>query len=149
MCQACQIKELAAKKRWPKAVEASKPDLNFLVDSIHDEWAQYQESKLRLPTAPVPKALLDLCRMLYDQLNVLETDRERWWMSPQSRAKRTRFEQEGNQKNLSELHKINNNTSTSFEELSARFGAFVKWSLGMNGGVIELLNAHKAITVMD
>lgn len=146
MCQVCQIKELAVKQRWPKAVEDSKPDLIFLVYNVHDELVKHQESKGNLATTPPPKSLLEACRMLYDQMNVLETDREKWWTSPQSRAKRTKFELEGDQKNLSELHKINNNTITSFEAISARFGGFVKWGLGMNGGVFELLNADKVVT---
>lgn len=146
MCQICQLKELAAEQRWPKAVEASKTDLDFLVDSIHDEFVEYQQSKAKSVTIPLPKSLLELCCTLSHQLDALEIERENWWTSPESRAKRLRFEQEGSQKNLSELHKINNNTSASFEALYARLGVFVKWSLGMNGGIFELLNAHKVST---
>jgi hypothetical protein len=146
MCQLCGIKELAALQRWPKAVEAAKSDLNFLVDSIHDEWTRYQDSKTKLAATPLPESLLELCRLLVAQLDDLEVDRETWWTSPESRAKRQRFELEGNQRNLSELHKINNNTISSFESLQAKLGGFVKWSLGMKGGVFELKHAHKVAT---
>jgi hypothetical protein len=56
---------------------------------------------------------------------------------------RRKFELEGDQKKLSELHKINNATTMRFEEMQAKFGGFVKWSLGMNGGVFELENAWR------
>lgn len=124
-------------------MEQNKPDLNFLVDSIHDEWVNFQEAKLKVARTSIPDSLTELCRMLSSQLDALEVDREKWWSSPESRAKRQRFELEGNQKNLSELHKINNSTIASFESLSAKLGGFVKWSLGINGGVFELLNAHR------
>lgn len=133
-------------QRWPKAVEASKPDLYFLIDTIHEEWVQYQASRAAATATLPPHSLLDLCIMLVSQLDALEVDREKWWTSPDSRAKRQRFELEGNQKNLSELHKINNNTIASFESLTAKLGGFVKWGLGMNGGVFELLNAHKVVS---
>lgn len=124
-------------------MEACKSDLDFLVDSVHDEFVEYEKSKGKLTAAPPPESLVELCRTLYHQLDALKDEREKWWSAPESRAKRTRFELNGDQKNLSELHKINNTTSASFESISARFGAFVKWGLGMNGGVFELLNAHK------
>ncbi|KAK4629411.1 hypothetical protein CLAFUR4_08631 [Fulvia fulva] len=143
MCQICSIKEAAAKERWPKPVEASKKDLIFLVDSIHTEYIQYNNVKRSTPNAPPPDALLDLCRMLSDQLDALEVDREAWWTSPEKRATRQRLEADLDQKRLSALHKINNSCIESIEGLSAKLGGFVKWSLNMNGGVWELMNGHK------
>lgn len=162
MCQICSIKEAAAKERWPKPVEASKKDLIFLVDSIHTEYIQYNNVKRSTPNAPPPDALLDLCRMLSDQLDALEVDREAWWTSPEKRAMRQRLEADLDQKRLSALHKINNSCIESIEGLSAKLvsagepdvdgfelirlnlqGGFVKWSLNMNGGVWELMNGHK------
>jgi hypothetical protein len=40
---------------------------------------------------------------------------------------------------LTELHKINNAAVERIEGMEATLGGFVRWSLGMEGGVEELL----------
>jgi hypothetical protein len=41
------------------------------------------------------------------------------------------------------LHKINNDVNERIETMSAKLGTFVKWSLGLNGGIWELQKGHK------
>lgn len=145
MCQVCAIKQLAAKERWPKSVEAHKRDLNFLVDAIHDEYLKYQAKKLNTPSTTLPSSLLELLRTLSHQLDVLESDREIWWTSPEKRALRQHPETESDQKRLSELHKINNTTVSSIETLEAKLGQFVRWGLGLNGGIEYVVSILSAI----
>ncbi|KAI5366340.1 hypothetical protein Slin15195_G078600 [Septoria linicola] len=143
MCQLCAIKQVAAQDRWPKPVESHKSDFNFLVDTIHTGWDAYIERKLGRSELSVPEDLLELLRLLADLLETLEEERSTWWKSPEKRALRQRLEHGCEQRKLSDLHKINNTTMSSIESLNAKLGLFVKWSLGMNGGVWELMNAHK------
>jgi hypothetical protein len=149
MCQICAISLVAKKDRWPKPVEASKPDLDFLVTTTHDTYTHYQHLRQNSPNTPIPESLLDQLRLLSKLLNSLEDDRETWWTSPEKRDMRKKFELEGNQKDLSQLHKINNATMVRFEEMQAKLGVFVKWSLGMNGGVFELENAWRVAGLVE
>ncbi|PPJ49650.1 hypothetical protein CBER1_02158 [Cercospora berteroae] len=129
--------------RWPNSVEAHKKDLNFLVDTIHDDWETYAKQKQENPGLQVPTELLEMLRLLADTIEQLDEERLTWWTSPEKRALRKRLEDGGEQRKLSDLHNINNNTVSSIESLNAKFGMFVKWGLGMKGGVWELKNAHK------
>lgn len=90
-----------------------------------------------------PESLLELLKTLAEQLDVLESERETWWTSPEKRALRKRLEDNCDQRKLSDLQKINNTTASSLEALSAKLGGFVRWSLGMKGGVWELVHASK------
>ncbi|KAM3420170.1 hypothetical protein BST61_g3464 [Cercospora zeina] len=143
MCQICTIKQVAALQRWPNPVETHKKDLTFLVETIHDDWETYSKRKQEVGELQVPNEVLELLRLLADKIDQLEEDRITWWTSPEKRALRKRLEDGGQQRKLSDLHNINNTTISSIESLHAKFGMFVKWSLGMRGGVWELVNAHK------
>ena len=141
MCQLCAIKDIASRDRWPKDMEPHKKDIDFLVTSAHDE---YSTSRPKSPskTADSLKAydsLLEILRLLSALLEDIESDREKWWTSPRKREQRKNLEMECDQKKLSELHKINNKVTERIEAMNARLGMFVKWSLGMNGGVWELV----------
>jgi hypothetical protein len=43
------------------------------------------------------------------------------------------------ERKLTELHKINNAAVERIEGMEAKLGRFVRWSLGLEGGVEELL----------
>jgi hypothetical protein len=43
------------------------------------------------------------------------------------------------ERKLTELHKINNAAVERIEGMEAKLGGFVRWSLGLEGGVEELL----------
>jgi hypothetical protein len=79
-----------------------------------------------------PDSLLDILRLLATVLEELESDRQKWWTSPEKREQRRRLEEEVDQRKLSALHKINNETNERIEAMSAKLGLFVQWSLGMN-----------------
>lgn len=49
----------------------------------------------------------------------------------------------GEQRKLSDLHKINNTTIDSIKSLSAKLGAYGKWTLGLNGGIGEPMNVEQ------
>lgn len=106
MCQICAVKDIITKDRWPKPLETQKKDITFLIDTIHDEYQSYQKLKQKSASSPPPDSLLDLLRMLSQQFDVLEADREAWWSSPEKRALRQRLEPEYDQRKLSDLHKI-------------------------------------------
>lgn len=106
MCQICQVKDIVAKDRWPKPLETQKKDINFLVESIHDEYQAYQKLKQKDSGLSPPESLLELLCLLSRQFDVLESDREAWWTSPEKRQMRQKLEYECDQKKLSDLHKI-------------------------------------------
>lgn len=143
MCQLCEIKNIATRDRWPKDLEHHKIDINFLVTSSHDEDAAFRD-RAQAKTNDTVKAsetLLDFLRLLVALVEQVEEDREKWWASPQKREQRKNLELECDQKKLSELHKINNRVVEAIEAMNARLGLFVKWSLGMNGGLWELVKS--------
>ncbi|KAK3719267.1 hypothetical protein LTR37_004486 [Vermiconidia calcicola] len=143
MCQICGIKDIAARDRWPKPLEQQQNDLNFLITSAHDEATKYQSQKQPAKSQPAPEPLLELLRLLATQLDQLESDRQAWWSSPEKREQRRRFEQDCDQMKLTALNKTNNSSSDRIEAMNARLGGFVKWTLGMNGGIWELQESAK------
>ena len=151
MCQLCTIKQLATRHRWPNPLEHHKSDVDFLVTSAHDEYTAYKSrtstDSNKKPT--VPESLLDILRILATLLEELESDRQKWWTSPEKREQRRRLEEEADQRKLSALHKINNETNERIEAISAKLGLFVKWSLWMNGGVRELREGHKVQSAVE
>jgi hypothetical protein len=92
---------------------------------------------------PNPETLLDILRLTSAAVDELEKGREAWWMSPEKKAMRRRLDEECNQAKLTELHKINNATAERIEAMQARLGTFVKWTIGFNGGVWELVESAK------
>lgn len=93
----------------------------------------------KLHSNEAPASLQDLLCTLSHELDVLESDREKWWTSPEKRRLRQQLEQDCNQRKLSDLHKINNGAAERVEAMVAKLGAFVKWSIGLRGGVEELM----------
>ncbi|KAK3678386.1 hypothetical protein LTR78_001683 [Recurvomyces mirabilis] len=116
MCQICGIKLAAA-----QALEAS-----------HDEYAKNEAASTNRES--IPEALLEILRLLAAAVESLETDRAKWWATPEKRELRRRLEADCGQKPLTELHKINNTTIERIETMQAKLGRFLKWSLGMDGG---------------
>lgn len=143
MSQLCTIKSVASRDRWPKPLEHHKADIDLLITSAHDEYAAYQILKQADNATKPPESLLEPLRLLATVLEDLEEGRQGWWTSPEKRALRKRLEEECDQKKLTELHKINNGTVERIEAMSAKLGQFVKWSLGMNGGIWELKEGVK------
>jgi len=101
------------------------------------------QKRHRVPRNLAPESVLDILRILATVLEVLESDRQKWWTSPEKREQRHRLEEEADQRKLSALHKINNETNDRIEAMSSKLGLFVKWSLGMSGGIWELREGHK------
>ena len=124
--------------RWPKPLEHYKIDVDLLIDSAHDEYTTYRTNNAPDANKAVPESLLEVLRLLAILLDELEEDRQKWWASPEKRELRRRLDEECDQKKLSQLHKINNDLAERIETMNAKLGSFVKWSLGMNGGVREL-----------
>lgn len=145
MCQLCEIENIVARDRWPKNIEHHKQDVNFLVTSAHDEYTASRSKAQPRTNQPIAasEALIDLLRLLTTLIEEVESDHEKWWTSAAKRQQRKELELESNQKKLTELHKINNKLNESVEAMNARLGLFVKWSLGMNGGVGELVASAK------
>ncbi|KAK4548258.1 hypothetical protein LTR36_010128 [Oleoguttula mirabilis] len=141
MCQLCPIKDVAAQARWPKPLEAPVKDIEFVVTTAHDDY-EANKAACRSKTT-IPESLLDMLRLLAASLNELEADREKWWMAPEKKELRRRLDADCDHKKMTELHKINNATSDRIESMQAKLGTFVKWSLGMNGGVWELVESAK------
>ncbi|KAI7626667.1 hypothetical protein KC346_g1140, partial [Hortaea werneckii] len=136
MCQICSIKQIATQDRWPKPLESAVQDINFLVQTIHTD---YEANKSHCTTKEtIPEDLLENLRLLSLALEQLDRDREEWWYSPEKKEQRRRLEREGQDRKLTELQKINNAAATMVEGMQAKLGGFVKWSLGMNGGIWEL-----------
>ncbi|KAK4554609.1 hypothetical protein LTR86_008464 [Recurvomyces mirabilis] len=143
MCQVCGIKLAAAQARWPKPLEASITDINLLVGISHDEYAKNEAACTNRES--IPEALLEVLRLLAAAVESLETDRAKWWAAPEKRELRRRLEADCDQKRLTELHKINNTTIERIETMQAKLSGFLKWSLGINGGVWELVESEKVV----
>ena len=148
MCQLCALKDLATRDRWPKPLEPHKSDIVFLATSAHDQYTTASrnikiDTNSGNETIRASEGLLELLRLLHTLLNDVEADREKWWTSPAKREMRKKLELECDQMKLSELHKINNRMVECLEAMNAKLGLFVKWSLGMNGGVWELVESAK------
>ncbi|KAI6843501.1 hypothetical protein KC332_g3909 [Hortaea werneckii] len=141
MCQICSIKQIATQDRWPKPLESAVQDINFLVQTIHTD---YEANKPHCTTKEtIPEDFLENLRLLSLALEQLDRDREGWWYSPEKKEQRRRLEGEGQDRKLTELQKINNAAATMVEGMQAKLGGFVKWSLGMNGGIWELEEGGK------
>ena len=143
MCQLCIIRDIGAQDRWPKPLEHHKADIDLLITSSHDTWTAFATEKRSPKDVTAPDVLLELLRLLATVLEELENDRVQWWSSPEKREQRRRLEEECKQPQLTQLHKINNSTADRIENMSAKLGAFCKWSLGMNGSLWELQNGDK------
>ncbi|KAK3109922.1 hypothetical protein LTR53_016330 [Teratosphaeriaceae sp. CCFEE 6253] len=141
MCQICGLRDLAIQIRWPKPLEPPIKDLDFLVSTAHDDYAANKAACARKEM--IPASLLDVLRMIATSLEELERDREAWWAAAEKRALRKRLEGECDQQKLTSLHKVNNATSERIEAMEARLGTFVRWSLGLKGGVWELVHGDK------
>ncbi|KAI6879908.1 hypothetical protein KC360_g7640 [Hortaea werneckii] len=141
MCQICSIKQIASQDRWPKPLESAVQDINFLIQTIHTD---YEANKSQCGTKEtIQEELLENLRLLSLALEQLDHDREAWWYSPEKKEQRRRLEGEGQDRKLTELQKINNAAATMVEGMHAKLGGFVKWSLGMNGGIWELEQGGK------
>lgn len=143
MCQLCGIKDIAVRDRWPKPLEHHKGDIDFLVTAAHEEYTTHQSMKENNKDKSALEEFPELLRLLATLLDQVEADRQSWWTSPEKREQRRRLDADCDQKKLTELHKINNGVAERIEAMSARLGLFVKWSLGMKGGVWELQHGDK------
>lgn len=145
MCQLCSISTLAT-GRWPKPLESSISDLSFLITCIH---SQHEAWKKAEGTAAVTNtntneeraALLSLLRTLSGTLTSLGHERSAWWRSKTPLIKQLKEEVSGERK-LTELHKINNAAVERIEGMEAKLGVFVRWGLGLEGGVEEHLKGE-------
>ena len=140
MCQLCSITTLASSARWPKPLEPSISDLNFLIICVHDQHEAWKKSE----NADTCKALLSLLRTLSGALTSLGHERSAWWKSKTPLIKQLKTEVSGqSERKLTELHKINNSAVDRIEGMEAKVGGFVRWSLGLEGGLEELLKGEE------
>lgn len=158
MCQLCTLTPLTTSARWPKPLESSIADLQFLITCAHDQHAEWQATltkpnntpsttnKPNIPAngqstaPPPPPSLLSLLRTLSASLTSLSHERSAWWKSKTPLIKQLKAEESGtSEKKLMELQKINNSAVDRIEGMEAKLGGCVRWSLGMRGGVWELV----------
>ncbi|KAI7160456.1 hypothetical protein KC349_g3423 [Hortaea werneckii] len=141
MCQICSIKQIACQDRWPKPLESAVQNIKFLVQTIHTD---YEANKPQCTIKEtIPEDLLENLRLLSLALEQPDHDGEAWWYSPEKKEQRRRLEGEGQERKIVELQKINNAATAMVEGMQAKLGLFVKWSLGMNGGIWELEQGGK------
>jgi hypothetical protein len=153
MCQICTITTLSTSARWPKPLEPCIADLHFLITCVHDKhaaWEKQQKSLTSTRTSSTSattttntnaqtKPLLSLLRTLSASLTSLEHERAAWWKSKTPLIKALKDEVSGqSEKRLTELHKINNSAIERLEGMEAKLGGFVRWTMGVKGGVEEL-----------
>ena len=141
MCQLCTIRDIATQAQWPKPLGAQIKDIHFLITTAHDDYEANRPACQSRST--IPASLLDVLRLLATAMDELEVDREKWWMAPEKKELRRRLDAQGDYGKLTKLQKINNTTSERIEAMQARLGTFVRWSLGMNGGVWELVGSAR------
>lgn len=146
MCQLCRITPTATSARWPKPVESSIADLNFLVTYAHDQheaWQKSQQNQDGTNNATVTDplaALLETLRTLSTALTPFERERMAWWKGKAALVKKLNLDVGADgQAKLTELHKINNCARERVEVMEARLGGFVKWTCGVEGGVEALM----------
>lgn len=144
MCQLCPISTLAT-ARWPKPLESSITDLTFLISCIHTQHVAWKkaEAEASVNIENERTALLSLLRTLSGTLTSLSHERRAWWQSKTPLIKELKEDVSGQGK-LTQLHKINNAAAERIEGMEAKLGGFVRWSLGMEGGVEGLLNGEAA-----
>ena len=141
MCQLCTIRDIATQGPWPKPLELPIKDVDFLITTAHDD---YEANKAKCQNkVTIPASLLDVLRLLATAMDELEVDRENWWMAPEKKDLRRRLDAQCDYEKMTKLQKINNTTSDRIEAMQAKLGTFVKWSLGMNGGLWELVESAK------
>jgi hypothetical protein len=164
MCQICTITTLSTSARWPKPLGSSIADLHFLITCVHDQhaaWEKQQKSLTATDTANTlspnttaalttsynsttttntqTTTLLSLLRTLSASLTSLEHERAAWWKSKTPLIKSLKDEVSGQSvKRLTELHKINNSAISMLGGMEAKLGGFVRWTMGLKGGVEEL-----------
>lgn len=147
MCQVCTpISALASSGRWPKPLESSIADLNFLVTCIHSEQEHINRNDEK-DTSNDDKgicnscdALFSLLRDLHAMLTSLDHERAAWWKSKAPMIRQLKEEvSTTSERKLTELHKINNACTERIEGMEAKLGLYVRWSLGLKGGIEELL----------
>lgn len=109
---------------------------------------QYRTEEEHKNSLYISEDLLDSLRLILAVVEELEDDRQKWWTSLMKREQRL-LEEEGDQKKLSQLHKINNETTERIEVMNAKLGTFVKSTLGTNGGNWELQEGHKVASAND
>ena len=78
MCQLCSIKDIVARDRWPKPLEHHKSDIDFLVNSAHDEYTAYKTKVKEGEDNALPESFLELLRLISNVLEELESSRESW-----------------------------------------------------------------------
>ena len=85
-----------------------------------------------------PISFLMTIRDIFTMVGTLEEEREKWWTSPLKRSQRREWEERSENAKLVGLHKVNNSTNSMIESVKARLGGFVKWTLGIHGGLEEV-----------
>ena len=120
-------------------------DLQFLMTFIHSQHEAWEESEVtkRNDNNDARSALLSLLRTLSGALTSLGHERTAWWKSKTALIKQLKQEVSGqSERKLMELHKINNSVVDRIEGMEAKLGGFVRWGLGLEGGVEELLKGE-------
>lgn len=173
MCQLCAIKTLNTSARWPKPLEPSVKDLNFLIDIIHEEFQEHEttrknQSPTRSPqtnvkstttatptstttTSTTTKGITinSLPATLLENTRLLHAtlshldESRREWWISPAKRAQRKQFEDSDGAKLTALHKVNNATVERIEAMEAKLGGFVVWGLGLRGGVWELENGGK------
>ncbi|KAM0718415.1 hypothetical protein Q7P37_005485 [Cladosporium fusiforme] len=146
MCQLCSIPTLASSSRWPKPLEQSISDLNFMVKCAHDEHETWRRTHQPSAKVPPPNSLLELLGTITTAIASLECERVEWWKSKTPLIKELKESLDGkSEKKLTELHKINNSAVERIEAMEAKVGGFVRWSLGVEGGLAAVAEVGSGV----
>lgn len=165
MCQLCLISTITNGSRWPNPTTSSVEDVIFLATTCHEQYSSWQSkartsqvspslssatfsaSVERSTTTPdikvsktAPKTLHEDTCLLVTAVKDLEDQRQSWWAGKFGMVRKLQDScHEGDAEKATEIHKINNTTIGKIESVEARAGGFVKWALGIEGGVEALL----------
>ena len=80
-------------------------------------------------------------------LDRIRSERNEWWTSKEKREQRNRLQKNEEKEKLSALHKINWDMAERVEGMQAKFGQFVRWSVGVDGGLQRLEEEIEKLSV--
>jgi hypothetical protein len=136
MCQICTITTLSTSNYLrPRPARCLGKQQKSLTSTSTSSTSATTTTNTNAQTKP----LLSLLRTLSASLTSLEHERAAWWKSKTPLIKALKDEVSGqSEKRLTELHKINNSAIERLEGMEAKLGGFVRWTMGVKGGVEEL-----------
>ena len=81
------------------------------------------------------EALKDSIQILSLTMDCIEDARSVWWNEPAKKEQRGRLLEEGDSIKLGRMNAVNNACVQMIGDVRGALGRFVRWGMGMNGGV--------------